>query len=130
VPSVDELLAKAPPDARRLAKASAPAAAPVVPLETRRRARWSVWVGAATVAVAAAVGIVVARRPEPVAAALPPEQIVRARALRDDAERACWDKQWAACEDELDRAKVLDPEGEGEARVVRMRADIGAAARR
>ncbi|HEY8090359.1 MAG TPA: hypothetical protein VIF09_21005 [Polyangiaceae bacterium] len=45
----------------------------------------------------------------------------RAEALRDRAVGACYTQQWRECRAWLDDAKALDPDGEGETRVVEAR---------
>lgn len=126
-PDVEELLEKLPR-----------APAPVVPLAPRRR-RWPVLLAAAA-ALAAAVPLALqmkdwlaggggpiaqidAGRPVPSAS----QALVRAEALRDDAERACAEALWGTCEQKLDDAQALDPGGEREPRVVRMRVDLAEA---
>ncbi len=54
--------------------------------------------------------------PEPVPqiAPEPPAPLLRARALRADALRACDQRDWRACLDGLDEARSLDPEGDRE----------------
>lgn len=56
-----------------------------------------------------------------------PEQ--RAPKLRDDAEAACRDGDWRKCENKLNHAQRLDPSGETDPRVQRLRADIDRAMR-
>jgi hypothetical protein len=57
----------------------------------------------------------------------PPEP--RAAKLRDDAEAACREGDWRKCENKLNHAQKLDPSGEDDARVQRLRADLGRASR-
>jgi DNA-directed RNA polymerase specialized sigma24 family protein len=45
----------------------------------------------------------------------------RATSLRQRAEVSCRDRNWAACESNLDEAKTLDPDGERSERVVQLR---------
>jgi hypothetical protein len=140
VPSVETLLAKVP-DAEQLL-AEVPAGARVVPLEPWKRTRWAVWLAAAALGVVV-VAILALKSPAVVAwwhggkpadigadaAPPPPSELVRAEALRDDAERACQRKLWGTCESKLDEASALDPASEHQARVVRMRGDIAASVR-
>jgi hypothetical protein len=140
VPSVETLLAKVPDAEQLLAKV--PAGARVVPLAPRRRTRWVVWLAAAAVG-ALGVAILAMKGPAVVAswhggkpadigadaAPRPPSELVRAEALRDEAERACQRKLWGTCESRLDEASALEPAGERQARVVRMRGEIAASVR-
>jgi DNA-directed RNA polymerase specialized sigma24 family protein len=59
--------------------------------------------------------------PDDVVAASPAH---RATSLREEAEAACRVRDWYACTQYLDEAKVQDPDGERSERVVRMRALI------
>jgi hypothetical protein len=97
--------------------------------------RWAPWVGAA--ALAAGVLLVLANRrddgvapgnrgPSPPASdesaddeGLAPPQ--RAAKLRRRALVACNDEQWSLCETLLDRAKLLDPQGESAPLVIAAR---------
>jgi hypothetical protein len=140
VPSVETLLAKVPGAEELLAKV--PVEARVVPLGPRRRTRWVVWLAAAALG-AVGVAIFAVKGPAVVAwwhggkpadigadaAPPPPSELVRAEALRDEAERACQRRLWGTCESRLDEASALDPAGEHQARVVRMRGDIAASVR-
>jgi hypothetical protein len=140
VPSVEKLLVKVPDAEQLLAKV--PAGARVVPLEPRRRTRWVVWLAAAALG-ALGVATLAVKAPAVVAwwhggkspdigadaAQRPPSELVRAEALRDDTERACQRRLWGTCESKLDEASLLDPAGERQPRVVRMRGDIAASVR-
>jgi hypothetical protein len=53
----------------------------------------------------------------------------RAEKLRDEADERCARKLWGACEARLDEAMKLDPGGESEERVRRMRDIVENAAR-
>jgi hypothetical protein len=57
----------------------------------------------------------------------PPE--ARAAKLRDDAEAACREGDWRKCENKLNHAQKLDPPGDSEPRVQKLRSDIDRAAR-
>lgn len=148
LPSAEELLAKV--EARASAKAEARAGvtaearagvtaqkAPVVPLTPRKRMPWAVWIAAAI--LGALVLAFVATNGAAIVALFrgtdeirrddlgPPQREgvqQRALTLRDEAERACREKLWGACEDKLDEAMKLDAAGESEARVWNMRSAI------
>jgi DNA-directed RNA polymerase specialized sigma24 family protein len=110
--------------------------------EPRWRRRQAMYVliallGAALVAIAAALVWLLVRpapadiRPDP-SRAVPSATLVRppqtppeiAKALRDAAEKSCAEELWGSCNDELDEAKKLDPAGESEERVQRLRGMI------
>lgn len=130
-----------PQDVERLLAKIPATPARVVPFPTRPRGRSAVWLAAAAVAAAAASVFAVLKGPDLVAwlrgptlpiaqidaAPEPPAALVRAEALRDEAERACSQSLWGACRQRLDDAMTLDPAGERQPRVVRMRGDIAAA---
>jgi hypothetical protein len=132
---------EAPQDVEPLLAKIPAAPAPVVDLATRRRGRPVVWLAAAAVVAAAASVFAVLKGPDllvwwrgptlPIAqidaAPEPPAALVRAEALRDEAERACSQSLWGACQQRLDDAMALDPGGEGQPRVLRMRGAIAAA---
>ncbi len=91
-----------------------------------------VWLAAATVG-AFAVGVVVLNQP-PVTVAhgrdagggsTTPHE--RAAALRDEGLAACGNQLWDTCEQKLNDAKELDPNGENEPRVVEARKTIARA---
>jgi hypothetical protein len=120
-----------------------PPKAPVVPRATARRTRWAAWpaaamLGAVVVALVAMNGAaIVARfkgtddiRPDEGGLA-PSNEVARGRAqkLRDEADEACERKLWGACEARLDEANKLDPAGETQERVQRMRKMVDDAAR-
>jgi hypothetical protein len=104
---------------------------PVVPL--RPRPRWGVWLVAATFA-AMGVAAVIAMQSNPEVAEndagrapetpRPPAALAKAAALRAEAERACAQGLWGACEERLDEAKAIDPEGEIDDRVRNWRTAI------
>ncbi len=144
-PSAEELIAKvkaraareansasqsAPTNGERAAGAVAaiervfPATAPVVRLVPKSRTRLVVSLLAAALVVA--IVIVAAKGPEIVAAFHPepsPQEI--AAQLRHDAAGLCAQGAWAACSDKLDEAGRLDPAGESDPEVQRLRTDIG-----
>jgi len=92
--------------------------ATVVPI----RRRWPIaWLIAAT--FLGAFGIwVLASRPEPPTSPPTPKQ--EAEGERERAEESCGEKDWTACKHYLDEAATLDPGGESEARVQRMRQEL------
>jgi hypothetical protein len=113
---------------------AAPAA--VVPLDSRERSRWVIWLAAATLG---GVGLVLAAMNSAVIVAwwggrediraddgglLRGSPMDRANELRDEAEQACKRRLWGLCETKLDEAQQLHPGGENEPRVQRMREDI------
>jgi hypothetical protein len=53
----------------------------------------------------------------------------RAPKLRDDAEGACREGDWRKCENKLNHAQRLDPSGENDPRVQKLRADLDRAMR-
>jgi hypothetical protein len=53
----------------------------------------------------------------------------RAPKLRDDAEAACREGDWRKCENKLNHAQRLDPSGENDPRVQKLRADVDRATR-
>jgi len=136
IPSASELLAKVAPTraatpAPFVAVASvASAPGPVVefaPRHSRRRASWAAWLAAAALGlgvviagVAEAPAVVAWWRgpqvpppaPTPGPRQPPPTEIARAQELRENAQRACDDLAWTACERQLDEARQLDPAGE------------------
>jgi hypothetical protein len=133
IPSASELLAKVAaatpaPFVAVVSVASAPG--PVVefaPRPSRRRASWVAWLAAAAlgagvvIAGVAEAPVVVAwwrgpqvppPAPTPAPRQSPPTEIARARELRENAQRACDELAWTACEKQLDEARQLDPAGE------------------
>jgi hypothetical protein len=54
---------------------------------------------------------------------------LRAPKLREDAETACRDGDWRKCENKLNHAQRLDPSGETDPRVQKLRADLDRAMR-
>jgi hypothetical protein len=56
--------------------------------------------------------------------AAPPTARELAERARDEAERACAEQHWGACNTRLDQARDLDPAGESEPRVVSLRKAI------
>ncbi len=118
------------------------AAAPlprVVPVARARRSMRStrtVWLVAAGVAlllggVAAVEGPAVVawlKGPEPIEPdhekPAPPTPREVAEKARDAAEKACAGRHWGTCNDALDEATRLDPGGESEERVQRLRGEI------
>jgi hypothetical protein len=54
---------------------------------------------------------------------------LRAPKLRDDAEEACREGDWRKCENKLNHAQRLDPPGETDPRVQKLRADLDRATR-
>jgi hypothetical protein len=125
---------------RLMAKAPAPVGArPVVP-STRARSRWPLWLVAAVLG-AIATTLVGMNRAAIVAWFQRSEEIrpddrrlydgarARAEKLRDEADERCARKLWGACEARLDEATKLDPGGESEERVRRMRDIVESAAR-
>jgi hypothetical protein len=87
--------------------------AEVVQLKARSRARWVAYVAAA--AGVALVATAIARRDGEPTAPFPAEK------LRAEAADACAQSQWKRCAEKLDEARSMDPAGEGDARVKRMR---------
>jgi hypothetical protein len=92
-------------------------AAPVVPLRPKRAAS-RVPVLAWIALPAAAAALVAFPLPKP------DERITRAGELRDDAAKECDQKRWKECARALDEAGDLDPAGESEERVERLRVAI------
>lgn len=110
----------------------------VVPLPAARRPSRLVWLMAAGFALLA--GAVAATQgpavvawlkggpPEPIRPAnepprpLSPHEI--AEKARDAAEKACAEELWGRCIDRLDEAREIDPAGESEERVQKLRQDI------
>ena len=78
-------------------------------------------------AVAGGAGTVIAERAIEMLAAHGRPDTERAAQLREEAFAACDAAQWAMCARKLDDAKGVDPEGEGDPRVVRARAAIAKA---
>jgi|SRR5882672_1242540 len=129
--------------ARFKAKAPATAAAlPVAPFARTRR-RWTVWLLAATLG-AIAIALAAMNRAAIVAwfhrgheirpddrGLTWPNEIARDRAekLRDEADKECQMRLWGVCEARLDEAMKLDPGGESEERVQRMRSAVDSSAR-
>jgi DNA-directed RNA polymerase specialized sigma24 family protein len=105
-------------------------------LRSHLRAQWRKEVAllAALGIVAAIVWIVhrdrapIAREPvSPIPTETPETPEERAKRLREDALAACEKGAWASCIDGLDRAKEVDPSGDGDLRVQRARAAASAA---
>lgn len=117
-----------------------PKVAQVVPITRPRRSAFVVWLVAA--AFAALVGLVGVTqgaaiatwfkgKPEPVEPILPdnekaapPTPHELAEKMRDEAEKGCANREWGTCTDRLNDAKKLDPAGESEDRVKRLRETI------
>jgi hypothetical protein len=104
--------------------------------EPRARAvRWVAWAAAA--ALVGAVALVLARRDDGVAQPAPADAAPRdpeaqrreAARLRAEASDACARSQWTRCEENLDQARALDPAGEADPSVARLRDAVRAAAR-
>ena len=105
------------------APAPAPAApkfAPVVPI--RRR-----WVPLALAAAAGFVLVMFIKMaiPPPPVASVPSDRDI-AEGHRNAAEEVCAAKMWARCKAGLDEAAKLDPKGESEPRVQKMRGEVAA----
>jgi hypothetical protein len=107
------------------------------------RTRRTLWIVAACVTVAVLVAFAVTARTmlarvptTPVASDNPaprkhdrPQAEPRAAKLRDDAEAACREGDWRKCENKLNHAQKLDPPGEDEPRVQKLRSDLDRALR-
>ncbi len=99
-------------------------------LRRHLRERWALQLAAAvTLAVVVAVYVYKKRgptiEPEVVRRAEPPALV--AQKLRQAALADCRSGQWQTCLDQLDRAKALDPAGEGASVIAEARADIARA---
>jgi hypothetical protein len=82
-----------------------------------RRVRWVAWLAAAALGGVAIVFATTSefatrREPEHVGQGLP-ESPERAAHLRSEAKTACDKQSWAQCLELLDRAKAIDPDGDG-----------------
>lgn len=86
------------------------------------RARVWAWVSGSVATMAAAAGLVVRllAGPAPVSSST----IEYARELRVQAAAACEKQAWDACEKKLNEARVVDPNGEKDPRVVKERQAI------
>jgi hypothetical protein len=95
-------------------------AAPVIPMRPKRgpalRMTPFAWVAVAAAAVLAAIQLPNGRDHGDV--------LARAAQLRDDAAEHCGQQRWMDCAQSLDEARNLDPAGESQERVVRMRQAI------
>jgi hypothetical protein len=113
-PGADEILARMKERAIAGAGAGAGAKGKVVPL-SRRATPWVVGL-----ALAAGVTLVVSKavRPNGEVTTSPHEAATK---LRGEAFAACDHQKWDDCEKLLDRARQIEPEGEGEPGVVRAR---------
>jgi hypothetical protein len=122
-------------DARRSPRE--PVWVPSIPAARARR--WSPVGLAAAAAVALLVGALGVTRgpavvawlkgtPEPIGPAIEPPRPLTPRELaqktRDEAEQACASQLWGLCGDKLDEARKLDPAGDSEERVQRLRRTI------
>jgi hypothetical protein len=97
--------------------------APVVPLRPRKA--WASWLAAAAAIAVVGGGIAInAALPPPPVGAAPPR--ADAASLRDAAQIDCDARRWERCREGLDEANRADHAGEGEPRVVKMRAAIEA----
>ncbi len=98
--------------------------APVVPIRARKA--WTPWLAAAAAiaAVGGGIGINAALTPALVGSPPPPKAV--AASLRDAAQIDCDARRWEMCRERLDEAARADRTGEGEPRVVKMRAVIEA----
>lgn len=92
------------------------------------RERWSLQLAAAVTLLALVVGVYAYRRrpltvePEPTMRA---ESLAQAaQKLRDSALLDCRGGHWQTCLEQLDRAKALDPAGDGASAIVAARSDI------
>jgi RNA polymerase sigma factor (sigma-70 family) len=99
-------------------------------LRRHLRERWALQLAAAvTLAVVVAVYVHKQRgptiEPEVVRRAEPPAWV--AQKLRQSALADCRSKRWQTCLEQLDRAKDLDPAGEGASAIAEARADIARA---
>ena len=101
----------------------APKLAPVVPI---RRRPWRILAFAAAACVALFLIVKTAQSPQPVGHAPPPNDHDLAEVGREMAEARCALKDWAACKATLDDAAKVDPDGEREPRVQKLRAEIAA----
>jgi len=113
--------------------------APVVPIARARRWQRAVWLAAAATvvlifgAIGATVGPAIVAwwnrsKPEPIQPdnerPRPPSPRELAEKARDEADQACASSLWGLCRDKLDEASKLDPAGDSEERVKRMREAI------
>ena len=129
VPSAEELMAKVQrPGAERdaAAKANGPTRiATVTALPTRSRRVFRV----VTLLAATLGGAVLARRwsqPHTIVSH-PYPAAERAAAFREQAFKACGQQMWTLCEQKLDEAKKIEPEGESDPRVQQARGAIASA---
>lgn len=114
---VEELLAKLPPEDDATASPPvSPPPAPVVPLAPKRRSRLR---SLAWIALPAAAAVLVA---------LEVPTSPRASSLREEATKACDERRWTECARSLDEARELDPSGESQERVVKLREAIARSA--
>lgn len=100
----------------------APKLAPVVPI----RRPWRILAFAAAACVALFLIVKTAQPPQPVGHPPPPTDHDLAEVGREMAEARCALKNWAACKATLDDAAKIDPDGESEPRVQKLRAEIAA----
>jgi hypothetical protein len=114
--------AASPPAAPDAPQAPVQPLAPVVPIRARKA--WTTWVLAAAALAVVGIGIKAAIPPPPVFSPPPPKE--EAAWLRNEAQLDCDAERWKPCQRRLDDAAQVDPSGEGEARVVKMRAAIAA----
>ncbi len=89
----------------------------------RRRILWVAALGMAAVIVAVFLAW---PRPAPEIASPPTPEQQQAAKMRDDAIDACKELRWDACEEGLNAATALDPEGETDPRVIAARRFIAA----
>jgi hypothetical protein len=105
----------------------------------RARLRQRLWIGAIAAAFLVAFGsigfierdaiVAIFTKPPVTPREIKPDDVeeqrrTAARKERDQAEKACAGELWGRCQNELDDAAGLDPAGESEARVQRMRKAI------
>ena len=96
--------------------------ATVVPI---RRRRWPIALLIAATFLGAFGVWFLATSPEPVTSPPTPKQ--EAEGEREWAEESCGEKDWTTCKHHLDEAATLDPDGESEPRVLRMRQELALA---
>jgi hypothetical protein len=102
----------------------APVLAPVVPIRARKA--WAPWLAAAAAVavVGGGIGINAMLTPQPVGAAPTDRDLAEGR--RGAAAENCAQKDWTTCRDLLDEAAQLDPAGDSEPRVKKLREEIAA----
>jgi hypothetical protein len=101
----------------------APKLAPVVPI----RRPWRLVAFSVAACVALFLMVKAAQPPPPVGHPPAPTDRDLAEVGRDIAEARCTLKDWATCKANLDDAAKIDPDGESEPRVQKMRGEIAAA---